>query len=271
MTSINTNVGAMVALQNLNKTQMDLRDVQTRLNTGLEVAGPKDDGAIFAIAQNMRAEVAGLNAVRDSLGRGVSVTDVAIAAGQAISDLLIEMKEKAVASRDASLETSSRTALDADFSALKDQITTIVNNAEFNGINLLTGSNDLAVLANDSGGLLTVQAQTMTVSNGLGLTAGLDLTTVAGASASLGAVQSAIEDVSAKLAELGTGGKSLEIHADFVGKLQDSLKAGIGNLVDADLAAESARLQSLQIKEQLGVQALSIANQSPQLVLSLFR
>jgi len=272
MLSINTNAGAYAALQSLNATNKQLQVVQNKLNTGLEIAGPKDNGAIYAIAQNQRSEVAGLNAVRQSLSRGVSVADVSIAAGQAISDILIEMKEKTVAARDASLDTSSRTALDADFSALRDQITTIVNNAEFNGINLLTGTNSLQVLANDDGSLLTVNAQNMQVSNGLGLTASAsDLTSVAAASAALIAVSAAITDVSAKLSDLGTGAKSLEIHDTFVSKLQDALNIGIGNLVDADLAAESANLQSLQIKQQLGIQALSIANAAPQTILALFR
>ena len=271
MLSVNTNVGAMAALQSLMTTQMELNQVQSRINTGLEVAGPKDNGAIYAIAQNMRAEIAGLGAVRGSLSHGVSVVDVAIAAGQAISDLLIEMKEKTVAARDASLDTASRNALNADFSALRDQISTIVSNAEFDNMNLLTGTNSLAALANDAGSLITVQAQTMSVSNGLGLTAGMDLTSIANTSVALVAVAAAIGNVNAKLANLGTGGKSLEIHSIFVSKLQDALTAGVGNLVDADLAKESARLQSLQIKEQLGVQALSIANQQPQTILSLFR
>jgi len=271
MLSINTNAGAYAALQSLNATNKQLQIVQNKLNTGLEIAGPKDNGAVYAIAQNQRAEVAGLNAVRQSLSRGVSVADVSIAAGQAISDILIEMKEKTVAARDASLDTASRTALDADFSALRDQITTIVNNAEFNGINLLTGTNSLQVLANDDGSLITVNAQNMQVSSGLALTAGLGLTSVANASAALSAVAAAITDVSAKLSDLGTGAKSLEIHDTFVSKLQDALKIGIGNLVDADLAAESANLQSLQIKQQLGIQALSIANSAPQTILALFR
>ncbi len=107
MLSVNTNSGAMVALQNLNATNKQLAEVQTRINTGLKVAGPKDDGATFAIAQNIRAEVAGLDAVKDSLDRGVSAADTA-PAGQSISDLLIEMKEKAVAATDASLDTASR-------------------------------------------------------------------------------------------------------------------------------------------------------------------
>ena len=273
--SVNTNVGAMIALQNLAATNRALSMTQSRISTGLNVAGAKDNGAIFAIAQNMRADVGGLNAVKQSLSNGVSITDVAVAAGEAVSDLLIEMKEKAVAATDSSLDAASRNALNADFTALVGQITNIVDNAEFNGTNLIeNGAISLSVLSNDSGsatnGTISVTAQDLSIASGLGVaTAGL--TTVALARSALADVESAISTVNTALAALGTGARKLEIHDIFVGKLQDTLKAGIGNLVDADLAAESAALQSLQIKQQLGVQALSIANAGPSSLLGLFR
>lgn len=273
--SVNTNVGAMIALQNLDATSRNLSIVQSRISTGLKVSGAKDNGAIYAIAQNMRADVAGLNAVKQSLSNGVSITDVAVAAGEAVSDLLIEMKEKALAATDASLDTASRNALNADFTALVGQITNIVDNAEFNGTNLISnGASNLSVLSNDSGsttnGTITVTAQDLSITSGLGVaTAGL--TTVAAAQSALADVESAITTVNSGLAALGTGAKKLEVHDVFVGKLRDTLRAGIGNLVDADLASESAALQSLQIKQQLGVQALSIANAGPGSILGLFR
>lgn len=268
--SVNTNTGAMVALQNLNVTNNQLAEVQSRINTGLKVATAKDDGATFAIAQNIRSTIAGLDAVKDSLNRGVSASDTALAAGQSISDLLIEMKEKAVAATDASLDTSSRNALNADFAALRDQISTIVANAEFDGINLIDGSiSSVSVLANDEGSTITVSAQELTVSAGLSVLSH-DLTTATNAGQARSAVEAAIQTANAALAALGTDARSLEIHNTFIGQIQDTLTTGVGNLVDADLAAESARLQSLQIKQQLGVQALSIANQAPQTILGLF-
>lgn len=267
--SVNTNSGAMVALQNLNVTNKELQTVQSRINTGLKVAGPKDDGATFAIAQNIRANVAGLNAVKTSLDRGVSAADTAIAAGSSISDLLIEMKEKAVAATDASLDTASRNALSADFTALRDQISTIVSNADFDGVNLIDGSvTNIQALANDTGSTITISSQLFTLT-GLSISAAT-LSTVTNAAAARSAVESAIGTANSRLASFGTDAKSLEIHKEFVGQLQDTLNQGVGNLVDADLAKESARLQSLQIKQQLGVQALSIANQAPQTILGLF-
>ena len=269
MLSVNTNNGAMTALQNLNQTNKQLNEVQARINTGLKVATAKDDGATFAIAQNIRSTVAGLDAVKGSLDRGVSSADTAIAAGQSISDLLIEMKEKSVAATDASLDTASRTALNNDFAALRDQISTIVSNAEFDGVNLIDGSlSSIAVLANDEGSTITVSAQQLSANTGLGV-ASVDLTTATNAAAARSAVEAAIQTANSRLASLGTDAKSLEIHKDFVGQVQDTLTVGIGNLVDADLAKESARLQSLQIKQQLGTQALSIANQAPQSILGL--
>lgn len=269
--SVNTNTSAMTALQQLNATNRDLADVQTRINTGLKIAGPKDNGAVYAIAQNMRGEIAGFEAVKTALNNAVSVVDVALAAGQSISDLLIEMKELTVAALDQSLETASRNALENDFAALRQQIATIVANAEFNGFNLIDGSaSSMSVLANPDGDAITVSAQDMSIGTaGLNIS-GLDLTTATNSIAARSAIDAAIESANQKLAQLGTRSKTLDIHTIFVDKLIDSLTTGVGNLVDADLAKESARLQALQIKQQLGTQALAIANQAPQTILGLF-
>src|SRR5215813_7357672 len=166
MLSVNTNSGAMIALQYLNKTEGELQTTQTHINTGLKVATAKDDGATFAIAQNMRGNVRGYQSVSDSLNRGVSTIDVAISAGQSISDLLNDLKAKALAAADASLDTASRNALNADFTALRDQITTIVSNAEFNGTNLVNGSvgTVTALASADGTKKITVQTQDLTLS-----------------------------------------------------------------------------------------------------------
>ncbi|MFN4297720.1 MAG: flagellin [Brevundimonas sp.] len=274
MNSVNVNVGAMIALQNLNKTNQDLATTQNRINTGMKVASAKDNGSIWAIAQGQRAELGALNAVSQSLDRGRSAVDVAMAAGESISDLLVQMKEKALAATDETLTSSSREALNEDFEALRDQITSVITNAEFNGVNLLnTGATGFEALADASGtARLTVAAEVMALGGGIvsvGVSQGI--TSISDASTALTAVDDSIAAVSAALARMGTKSKALETHVIFVGKLQDALEAGVGNLVDADLAKESARLQSLQTKQQLGVQALGIANQAPQMLLGLFR
>jgi flagellin len=273
--SVNTNVGAMIALQNLNSTQADLFTTQNRINTGKKVASAKDNGAIWAIAQNQRATSSSLNAVKDSLQRSQSTVDVAIAGGEAVSDLLIQMKEKALAASDTSLDASSRTALNDDFTALRDQVQKSVKNATFNGINMIDGSagppTTIAALADDMGtSKLTVAGQDLSLT-GIGLSLTSTISTQVGADAMIATVNSAIANVSTALSKLGTGSKSLSSHLTFIGKLQDSIDAGVGNLVDADLAKESAKLSSLQTKQQLGVQALSIANSSTQSIMSLFR
>ncbi|MBO6729816.1 MAG: flagellin [Maricaulis sp.] len=273
MLSVNTNAGAMVALQNLNATNQSMNEVQNRINTGLKVAGAKDDGGTFAIAQRMRAQVAGYGVVQQSLDRTRSVVDVALAAGEGISDLLIEMKEKALAASDVSLDAESRTALNEDFKALRDQIGKMVSTAEFNGTNLINNSvTSISALANQDGSsTISIIDENLSLGGGVVTLAATASFASAGAAGTLaGTISTSLNNLNQSLARLGTAAKSLEIHKGFVQQLTDSLETGIGNLVDADLAKESARLQSLQVKQQLGVQALSIANQAPQTIMSFF-
>ena len=277
MTSVNTNVGAMVALQNLNQTQSDLMTVQNRINTGMKVSSAKDNGAIWAIAQNQRASSNALNAVKDSLQRGQSAVDVALSAGGSVSDLLLQMKEKALAASDSTIDAATRTAYNDEFKSLRDQITKAVSNADFNGANLVknAGTTIMALANADGTSKITVAAQDLSLGGSGGalatITATSDVSTQTLATSMIAKVTTAIGAVSTALSKLGTGSKSLGAHLNFIGKLQDTLDAGVGNLVDADLAKESARLQALQTKQQLGIQALSIANQSSSSLLSLFR
>src|SRR5450432_3932588 len=165
MFSVNTNNGAAVALQYLNQTQGQLDKTQSAINSGLKVASARDDGAIYAIAQNQRGQVAGYSSVISSINNGTSAIDVALSAGQSISDLLIQLKQKALSAADTSLDTASRQALNADFTALRDQITTIVKNAVFNGFNLVDGStNQVQALASSDGSRrITTAAQKLTL------------------------------------------------------------------------------------------------------------
>jgi flagellin len=280
MTSVNTNVAAMAALQNLNMTQMELATTQTRINTGMKVSSAKDDGAIWAIAQNQRATASSLDAVKDSLNRSISTVDVAMSAGESISDLLSQMKSKALAASDVTLDTNSRTAMSQDFTSLREEIKSAIANATFNGANMIsdqTGSpaptTVQALASADGQQSITVAAQDLSfgTSGALQSLATASLSTATISHNLLTVIDSAIAKVSSALGSLGTGSKALTSHLTFIGKLQDSINAGVGNLVDADLAKESAKLQSLQTKQQLGVQALSIANQSTSVLMSLFR
>ena len=396
MASVNTNYGALVALQSLNKTNSELDTVQNRISTGLKVATAKDNGAVFAIAQEQRGRMAALGSVMDGINRATSTIDVALSAGQSISDLLIQLKDKAVAAQAGDLSTDQRAALEADFSALRSQINQIAGAATFNGANLVNaGGANFSVLTSDlSTGTTGRQIQsvavagsvpslsgyivgtesvvaaddstfnlngvaigtvdvtaTMTVgdylaavstatggrvsasynqSNGqftyraaeavavtneltittagtarswLGqgetatavtsaavttsvtdrdftvdgagalasVTSALTLSSVANAQAAASAIEGAATTLNLQLAQMGSQSRALDTQKSFLSKLSDSIEAGIGNLVDADLAKESARLQSLQVKQQLGAQALSIANSAPSIVLSFFR
>lgn len=274
LNSVNTNVGAAIALQNLNKTNASLATTQERINTGLKVGSAKDNGAIFAIAQSQRSEISALNAVSESLSRGQSVVDVSMAAGESVSDMLTQLKEKALAASDTGLDTTSRDALKEDFASIRDQIKKTLTNASFNGINLIDGSDaDIKALANaDGSSTLTVGGQDMSLGGSIvTLATNATFATASSAGALLATIDASIKNVSTALSKLGTSSKALENHATFVSKLQDAMEAGVGNLVDADMAKESAKLQALQTKQQLGIQALSIANQSTSTVLSLFR
>ena len=252
--SINTNYGANVALQTLNATNKALATTQGRVSTGMAVSTAKDNGAIFAIATNQRAEMSALGSVKQSLQRGQSIVDVALAAGDTVISALTEMKSLAVAI-EAGGSTATTDALQADYDALQDEIDAALEGANFDGENLWTASAE-------------VITDTAATAKTIGMGTPADATPTATTAA---AVQTAIEAFTADLATLGTQSKSLERSVAFTSKMEDALEAGIGNLVDADLAKESARLTALQTKQQLGVQALSIANSSSQILLGLFR
>jgi len=274
--SINTNDGSFIALQNLAATNASLRDTQDRISTGKKVAMPKDNGAIWAIAQNLRGASQSINAVKNSLDRAQSTVDVAMTAGTNVSDLLLQMKEKALAAADPALDTSSRTNLNEDFKVLRETVKKTIANADFNGSNMLR-TNGITVrgLANVAGtDTITVAAANLTFGGTINTIAG---TTTIGSNASAAAaaalllVNTSIANVSTALARMGSQYRALALHNSFMAKLQDNLDSGVGNLVDADLGRESARLQSLQSRQQLGVQAASIANQSTSALLGLFR
>ncbi|HWF63162.1 MAG TPA: flagellin [Rhizomicrobium sp.] len=272
--SVNTNTGAMTALQYLNMTQAQLATTQSAINSGMKVATARDNGAVFAIAQNERAQVAGYQSVMSSLNNGTSSIDVALSAGQSISDLLIQMKQQALSASDSSLDTASRSALNSSFQALLGQITTIVTNATFNGFNLVNGSTSqiVALASADGTRRITVAAQNMSLSGTVvTLTSAATIATQSAASTLVATIQTSLTNVDSALAKLSSGAAKFSIQATFAQNLSDTLTTGIGNLVDANMAQESASLQALQVKQQLGVQALAIANQAPQTILSLFQ
>jgi len=289
--SVNTNVGAMAALQALNETSKGLSVVQSRINSGLNVASTKDDSAAFTIAQGLRGDLGGLKAVSSSLSRAKSVADVAVAGAEQISDVVNQMKTLAKQASDDGISDESRTAYNKDFTALRDQISTIVDSSEFNGTNLLkTGGGSVSALQSltnkaDAGDSYTPDTlsianqeldlpETETASTGAGtgvLGQDSEIDSAASAKAMVDTLDTLGSSINTKLSDLGSGSRKIDAQMTFTSKLSDAIESGVGKLVDADLAKESAKLQALQVKQQLGVQALSIANQAPQTITSLFR
>jgi flagellin len=284
--SVNTNIGAMTALQSLNQTNKSMATTQSRINTGLAVASTKDDSAAYNIAQSLRGDISGLSAVTSSLNNAKSVTDVAVSGAESISDIMNQMKTLAAKSDDDTLTTDQRKQYNTDFTNLRDQITTIVDSSDFNGINLLkSGGGSVSALQSLQGGSTSPtnaaawDPSTLDVANvdlGLGgstitVAATDDISTQANAHAMLSTLKTSSDNLASKLSDLGSASRTIDRQLTFTSKLSDALESGVGNLVDADLAKESANLQALQVKQQLGVQALSIANQAPQTILSLFR
>lgn len=273
LNSVNTNVGAMIALQSLNAINSDLLTVQRRISTGLRVSSVKDDPATWAIAQNQRAESRALDAVKASLQRGQSIADVAIAGAESISDLLMQMKEKALAASDPTITAADKALLSEDYIALRKQIDRVATNATFGGVSLISSGSagNVRSLANSSASS-TIDVDHVDLSTTGGAISGT-LVDLSGAisTADLTAIDTALKAVNAATAKFGVGAKALDIHLTFVGKQQDVIDAGVGRLVDADLAKESARLQALQVKQQLAITALGIANSAPSMLLQLFR
>ncbi len=272
--SVNTNQPALIALQNLNKTNDEMSGVQSRINTGLAISSAKDNAAVWSIAQDQRADRSALSAVKMSLDRATSITDVALAAGESVSDLLTQMREKVVAAKDTSLSTSSRKALNADFQGLLKNLTQVINSATFDGANILNGSEpaNITFLADaDAATSITLNLQNLSLSSSINtLSASDSITTTTLAAGVLTRLDATLSSVNQAVGSIGSQAKQIDAHNTFISKLNDVLETGVGNLVDADMAKESARLQALQVKQQLGAQALSIANQAPQIILSLF-
>ena len=274
--SVLTNKSALIALQNLNATNEKLQNVQSKINTGLKIANAKDNAAVYAIAQQQRSDQSSLGAVKMSLDRASAMADVSLTAGEQISDILVQMKEKVAGAAEPAATPETRKAYDDEFQLLLQAIDQFAASAEFDGIGLLNGtqSTDLQFLANATGtSYINLSPQNFRTDGALvdlvgGVLTGSDNSN---ALAVLPRLEAALTNVTSALAEMGAESKQIEQHVVFVTKLQDVLESGIGNLVDADIAKESARLQSLQVQQQLGAQALSIANQGPQIILSLFK
>ena len=276
--SLLTNTSAFVALQNLRTVNRDLAEVQNQISTGKSVSNARDNAAIFAVSSVIESDVRGFESISETLNLGSSTVAVARGAAEQITDLLTEIKGLVVSAQE---ENVDRAKIQANIGETVNQITSIVNAAQFNGLNLIqNGATDVSVLASlDRAGDGTVTASSITIAaqdldtaagGGLEAVAAIDVN-VADPSAALATIETGIQTAIDAAAAFGASQRRVEIQDEFVTTLIDNLNSGIGALTDADLEEASARLQSLQVQQQLGVQALSIANQSPQILLGLFR
>lgn len=274
MSSILTNNSAMVALQNLKSINSGLAKTQNEISTGKAVSSAKDNSAIWAISKVMESDVSGFKAITESLALGESTVAVASSGAEQITEILKEMKQKVVA---ATGENVDHAKITADVNELKAQVTSIISASQFNGSNLLnTDGGDITVLSSlDRDNTGAVTASNITVAS-VDFEASLDLTSIDvtssdAADGSLAEIEALIQTAVDGAASLGASSKRINDQNNFVSKVMDSMKSGIGSMVDADMEEASARLQALQVQQQLGIQSLSIANKAPQALMSLFR
>ncbi|PUB11788.1 flagellin N-terminal helical domain-containing protein [Yoonia sediminilitoris] len=280
MSSILTNNSAMVALQTLKSINSNLGKTQSMISTGKEVASAQDNSAIWAISKVMESDVTGFKAISDSLSLGESTVAVASAGAEQIVETLKEMKQLAVSAQS---ENVNFTQIQSDMAEKTAQITSIIGASQFNGANLLAtdvdgnGATSLTVLTSlDRVGTAAPTASTVAIATvdleAVDIEGNLTaIASAADAATALGEIEGYLTTAIDGAAALGASAKRLSDQNMFIGKLSDAMKSGIGALVDADMEEASARLQALQVQQQLGVQSLSIANQAPQTILSLFR
>ena len=272
--SVQNNSAALTALQNLNRSGDQLANVQQEISTTLAVAKPKDNPLVWATAQGQKIDMDGLAAVTQSLNRASSISDVALSAGQSVLDLLNQIKTDVLSAQDPQMDPQSRHSLNTDFTGLLQRITQAIGNASFDGANLLDGSSgNLRFLATaDASQSVTLPAQNLSLGAGIiTLSSTSTINTSQAASAVIALVDASLANVTAALAKIGDQSKLISAHNTLVQNLSSVLSEGMGDLTNADTAADSARLAALQVQQQLGEQSLNVANAMPNVLLSLFR
>lgn len=265
MTSVNTNVGALLAQKFLRSTGTELNMTQNRVSSGLRVASSADDASTFAVAQGLRADIKSYTAVSSALGGAKAAATVAVTAAETISKRIEDVKAKIIQLSDESLSTASRTSYQNDLTQMLTEVNSYLTAASYNGQNLLNTTTNVKTVANIDASTITFTAQNV---QNLTLTT---ITNAANGATALGELTTFKADVDTALAQLGANIKAADAQSEFIKQVSETVTIGLGALVDADMAKETANLQSLQVRQQLGVQALGIANQAPQTLLGLLR
>jgi len=272
LNSVNTNIGAMTALQSLNRTNDALAAVQKRVSTGFRVADAKDDGGAFAVAQSVRGDVAGLTAANEQLGGLKGIVDVTLTSLGQVSKTMVEVRTVLTRLADGTINDEQRDQYEQQYEQLKTQIERFIDDATYNERTLLStavaaGGGDIVTIRNEQGTTLTLAAFD-----------GATDFVVDAAPADAAAAQAAItgnwtdinQAINDSLNRLGADARYIDSQIGYNRDKLDALEGGLGALIDADIAKEAARLQALQIRQQLGTQTLSITNQAPQALTSLF-
>ena len=269
--SVVTNASAFVALRNFSNITRDLDITQNRVSTGLRVASAIDDSSNFAIAQGIRAELKALSAVSQGLNNTKGVGKVALAGATGVSNLLGDLRAKLTEMGNTGVTTAQRDILSSDFNDLMSQAGNFILNATFNGINMLTDSaSNVNTLANLSNGTLSLGSQDLQTTAEALASASFETATASQSviTTEFASLETAVNNA---LGALGADVRALELQTDFLNDISDATEEGLGNIVDANMARESARLTALQVQQQLAVQTLGIVNQAPQTLLGLFR
>ncbi|MCA3363266.1 MAG: hypothetical protein ING08_05900 [Roseomonas sp.] len=277
LTSINTNIGAMTALQSLNRTNDALAQVQKRISTGYRVADARDDGGAYAVAQTVRSNSSALTAVNEQMGGLRGLVDVSLTALEEVSKTMIEIRSVLTRLADGTVGDQARDQYNQQYDQLRTQVTNFLADADYFGKNLLTGStptDDIVTLRSES--VETADLYTLPA-----LGPDTKFIVAAGPFADAAAARAALDETTGNyqivnktinnaMNRLGSDARYIDAQIIYNRDKVDAMEVGLGALIDADLARESARLQALQIRQQLGSQTLSIANQAPQFLMSLF-
>jgi flagellin len=273
--SVNTNRQAVYALQSLNLTNSELGGVQKRVSTGFRVADARDDGGAFAVAQAVRSDVAGVTAVGEQLGGTRGILSTTFASLSVVSDTMKQLRAVITRLADGAVTDDSRDQYNEQYALLNEQIGNFIDDAFYNGRTLLStdvgaGGGDITSIRNETGEDFTIEAVDgetlkMTTLGPLEADDAADLIISGGEFSDIDA------NISTALNKFGAQMQFVENQIVYNSKKIDAMNDGLGALVDADLAKESSKLQALQTRQQLGVQTLGLANQGPQVLLSLFR
>jgi flagellin len=278
MLSINTNTSALQALQTLSATQTDLKNTESQVSSGLKVSSALDNGSTFAVAQGMRQTIGAYDSVNSSLGNATSLIAVTTSAVTSMSNLMGNLQNTLVSLSDNSLSADQRSIYTDNVASMITQLDNYCTSATYNGNSLITGAAGTAITftSNTTGSTFTVRGQAVstaagTLSAAMPTTASITAATAQSFLAAGGAVATMNSVLNMALGQLGSDNNSANQMISLNTDLQSAITTGLGTAVDADLSKASANLTALQTKQQLGVQALSIANQSSSIILSLFR